>query len=89
MPDGEQAGAATESQATEDHSQSRAPTTPSRLPAAESSEVKASLPPGWQAILDPASGQLYYANLETKVRVWGDWICWARNDVPPAAAGVQ
>ena len=89
MPDGEQAGTATKSQATEHHSQSMASTTSARLPVVESSEVKASLPPGWQAILDPASGQLYYANLETQVRAWGDWICWARNDVPPAAAGVQ
>lgn len=46
------------------------------------------LPAGWQAVEDPATGAIYYANLETRVRgAWGTEGLPAASAVPCTSAG--
>ena len=40
------------------------------------------LPTGWQAMLDAASGDVYYGNLSTKV---GAWVCWCITNIEDKA----
>ena len=39
--------------------------------APEAAAMSAGLPPGWQAMVDSTSGDVYYGNLETKVGAVG------------------
>ena len=39
-------------------------------PAINGSTAERPMPPGWQAILDPSSGDTYYGNLQTFETSW-------------------
>jgi hypothetical protein len=42
--------------------------------------LSAGLPRGWRAMWDKSSGDVYYGNPGSRVRVWAGWSCWQDDD---------